>query len=121
MCVTKSDWYHGAGVALACQFRFLVWFTAEKLESQGVWPGYCTSLYSSNLFTSCIDVLKNAKVTEVASEAIVNIRTVKAFAMEEHEKNLFRQECHNARKYYVKLGYGIAIFQGLSNLVLNGN
>uniref|UniRef100_U3K0W9 ATP binding cassette subfamily B member 8 n=1 Tax=Ficedula albicollis TaxID=59894 RepID=U3K0W9_FICAL len=58
-----------------------------------------------------------AKATVVADEALGNVRTVRAFAMEEQ---LFCAEVDRAGCLSEQLGLGIAAFQGLSNLALNG-
>lgn len=63
---------------------------------------------------------QNAKVTLVAEEAIGNIRTVRAFAMEDLEKNILEEQAELCRIYNVRLGEGIAIFQAGTNLFLNG-
>ncbi|NXS36826.1 ABCB8 protein, partial [Pomatostomus ruficeps] len=56
----------------------------------------------------------------VADEALGNVRTVRAFAMEEQQAGLFSAEVDRARHLSEQLGLGIAAFQGLSNLALNG-
>ncbi|XP_076620703.1 mitochondrial potassium channel ATP-binding subunit isoform X2 [Colletes latitarsis] len=61
-----------------------------------------------------------AKSTAVCEEAIQNIRTVKAFAAEEKETEMFSKEVELGSKLYEKLGFGIGIFQGGTNLFLNG-
>ncbi|NWX67214.1 ABCB8 protein, partial [Promerops cafer] len=61
-----------------------------------------------------------AKATVVADEALGNVRTVRAFAMEEQQAELFRAEVDRAGRLSEQLGLGIAAFQGLSNLALNG-
>ncbi|NWH88332.1 ABCB8 protein, partial [Aegithalos caudatus] len=61
-----------------------------------------------------------AKATVVADEALGNVRTVRAFAMEEQQAGLFRAEVDRAGCLSEQLGLGIAAFQGLSNLALNG-
>ncbi|NWY43912.1 ABCB8 protein, partial [Sylvia atricapilla] len=58
-----------------------------------------------------------AKATVVADEALGNVRTVRAFAMEEQQAG---QEVDRAGQLSEQLGLGIAAFQGLSNLALNG-
>ncbi|NXG14454.1 ABCB8 protein, partial [Grallaria varia] len=58
-----------------------------------------------------------AKATVVADEALGNVRTVRAFAMEEQ---LFCAEVDRSGRLSERLGLGIAAFQGLSNLALNG-
>ncbi|NWS31153.1 ABCB8 protein, partial [Polioptila caerulea] len=64
--------------------------------------------------------LQVAKATVVADEALGNVRTVRAFAMEEQQAGLFRAEVDRAGRLSEQLGLGIAAFQGLSNLALNG-
>ncbi|NXU08840.1 ABCB8 protein, partial [Pardalotus punctatus] len=61
-----------------------------------------------------------AKATVVADEALGNVRTVRAFAMEEQQAGLFCAEVDRAGCLSERLGLGIAAFQGLSNLALNG-
>lgn len=60
------------------------------------------------------------KTTAVADEAVGNIRTVRAFAMEECETNLFDQEAVEAMVLNQKLGLGVGLFQAGTNLFLNG-
>lgn len=60
------------------------------------------------------------KATAVADEAVSNIRTVRAFAMEDSEKELFDAEAEYAMILNQKLGYGIGLFQGGANMFLNG-
>nr|QST14983.1 ABCB8 protein [Diaphanosoma celebensis] len=61
-----------------------------------------------------------ARATEVCDEAIGNIRTVRAFAMESQEEQLYSQEVEKAAKMQEKLGLGIGLFQAGANLFLNG-
>nr|XP_048697958.1 mitochondrial potassium channel ATP-binding subunit isoform X2 [Caretta caretta] len=61
-----------------------------------------------------------AKATGVADEALGNVRTVRAFAMEDTEVALYCHEVDQSSRLNEKLGRGIAVFQGLSNMVLNG-
>ncbi|XP_074841486.1 mitochondrial potassium channel ATP-binding subunit [Carettochelys insculpta] len=61
-----------------------------------------------------------AKATAVADEALGNVRTVRAFAMEDREVALYSREVEQSSWLSEKLGLGIAVFQGLSNMVLNG-
>lgn len=49
-----------------------------------------------------------------------NIRTVRAFAMEDLEEELFDAEAELAMEYNQKLGFGIGLFQAGTNLFLNG-
>ncbi|KAJ8926034.1 hypothetical protein NQ315_009889 [Exocentrus adspersus] len=60
------------------------------------------------------------KTTAVADEAVGNIRTVRAFAMEDQELELFENEADLARVLNERLGFGIGLFQGGTNLFLNG-
>uniref|UniRef100_A0A1A8IT91 ATP-binding cassette, sub-family B (MDR/TAP), member 8 n=1 Tax=Nothobranchius kuhntae TaxID=321403 RepID=A0A1A8IT91_NOTKU len=60
-----------------------------------------------------------AKATGVADEALGNVRTVKAFAMEERELQSYAYEVDKSCEMNENLGTGIAIFQGLSNMALN--
>ncbi|XP_035027156.1 mitochondrial potassium channel ATP-binding subunit [Hippoglossus stenolepis] len=60
-----------------------------------------------------------AKATGVADEALGNVRTVKAFAMEERELQLYSYEVDKSCEMNENLGAGIAVFQGLSNIALN--
>ncbi|XP_048729281.2 mitochondrial potassium channel ATP-binding subunit-like [Ostrea edulis] len=61
-----------------------------------------------------------AKSTAVADEAIGNVRTVRAFAMETKENELYSQQVELSRRMNINLGLGIGAFQGLSNMALNG-
>ncbi|TRY90240.1 hypothetical protein DNTS_005102 [Danionella cerebrum] len=60
-----------------------------------------------------------SKATGVADEALGNVRTVRAFAMEDRELELYAAEVHKSAAMNETLGTGIALFQGLSNIVLN--
>jgi ATP-binding cassette subfamily B (MDR/TAP) protein 8 len=60
-----------------------------------------------------------AKSTAVADEAVNNVRTVRAFAMEDAEIEMFTEELTKAKDLNVKLSLGIGVFQGLSNLFIN--
>ena len=61
-----------------------------------------------------------AKSTAIADEAINNVRTVRAFAMEDAEIEMFGEEIDKAKYLNTKLSVGIGLFQGLSNLFING-
>ena len=61
-----------------------------------------------------------AVATTVAEEALSNVRTVRAFAMEDHEVDLYTKELQTSQRYNERLGLGIAGFQALSNIALNG-
>ncbi|ODM93262.1 ATP-binding cassette sub-family B member 8, mitochondrial [Orchesella cincta] len=55
-----------------------------------------------------------------AEEALSNIRTVKTFAMEEQELLKYRIAIKELQRLNIDLGAGIGLFQGGSNLFLNG-
>ncbi|XP_017024317.1 mitochondrial potassium channel ATP-binding subunit [Drosophila kikkawai] len=59
------------------------------------------------------------RATGVCEEALANIRTVRSSACEYREMQLFETETNEAAKLAQELGYGIAIFQGLTNFFLN--
>jgi len=61
-----------------------------------------------------------ATAMSVADEAIGNVRTVRAFAMEPKEIGWYSSEVNRAKRLSELLGVGIAAFQGLSNLAING-
>uniref|UniRef100_A0AC34RIQ6 ATP-binding cassette sub-family B member 8, mitochondrial n=1 Tax=Panagrolaimus sp. JU765 TaxID=591449 RepID=A0AC34RIQ6_9BILA len=63
---------------------------------------------------------QNALASNVAEEAIQNIRTVKAFAAEDSEVELYKTEVEKARIMSERLGAGIGIFQAGTNIFLNG-
>uniref|UniRef100_A0A0N5B7B5 Mitochondrial potassium channel ATP-binding subunit n=1 Tax=Strongyloides papillosus TaxID=174720 RepID=A0A0N5B7B5_STREA len=63
---------------------------------------------------------QNGKVSSVATEALGNIRTVKAFAMEDITIKNYKNELEKNQSLNIKLGGGIGIFQGATNLFLNG-
>ena len=58
--------------------------------------------------------------TGVADEALSNVRTVRAFAMEDREIELYREQLVKSQWYNERLGTGIAAFQALSNIAING-
>nr|XP_032519933.1 mitochondrial potassium channel ATP-binding subunit-like [Danaus plexippus plexippus] len=60
------------------------------------------------------------KTTLVAEEAISNIKTVRAFAGEDNEARMFRDECNAAAELSMELGLGVGLFQAGTNLFLNG-
>ncbi|CAH0391410.1 unnamed protein product [Bemisia tabaci] len=63
---------------------------------------------------------KSAEVTTLSEEAITNIRTVRAFAMESQECKLYDEKLQEVADLQIRLGLGIGLFQGGSNLFLNG-
>lgn len=60
------------------------------------------------------------KATLVAEEAISNIRTVRAFAGEKNESQIFATECEKVADLNMELGLGVGLFQAGTNLFLNG-
>ncbi|CAI8029963.1 Mitochondrial potassium channel ATP-binding subunit [Geodia barretti] len=58
--------------------------------------------------------------TCVAQEALSNVRTVRAFAMEDYEVDLYSRDLRTSQSYNERLGFGIAAFQALSNITVNG-
>ncbi|XP_075981398.1 mitochondrial potassium channel ATP-binding subunit [Anticarsia gemmatalis] len=60
------------------------------------------------------------KATLLAEEAISNVRTVRAFAGEKNEAQMFAHECDKAAELSMELGLGIGLFQAGTNLFLNG-
>uniref|UniRef100_A0A8C5SEP4 Mitochondrial potassium channel ATP-binding subunit n=1 Tax=Laticauda laticaudata TaxID=8630 RepID=A0A8C5SEP4_LATLA len=60
-----------------------------------------------------------SKATAVANEALGNVRTVRAFAMEPKELQEYATEVDISSRLNMNLGLGIAFFQGLSNMALN--
>lgn len=83
-------------------------------------------LASGTMFGSFLRVLsrkaqeQTARAAGVADEALSNIRTVRSFAMEDAEAELFKREVDKAEHLHTRLGIGIGCFQGLTNLSLNG-
>lgn len=61
------------------------------------------------------------RATSVCEEALSNIRTVRSSACEYTEVGLFERETNHAAELSQKLGIGIAVFQALTNLFLNGS
>jgi len=61
-----------------------------------------------------------SRATGVADEAIGNVRTVRAFAMENKEMHMYDTEVEEAARLNKQLGFGIGVFQALSNFALNG-
>ncbi|KAF7270170.1 hypothetical protein GWI33_016860 [Rhynchophorus ferrugineus] len=60
------------------------------------------------------------KTTAVADEAIGNIRTVRSFAMEDQEGDLYVKEAERTMVLNEALGFGIGLFQAGTNLFING-
>uniref|UniRef100_A0A8D9BQR2 ATP-binding cassette sub-family B member 8, mitochondrial n=1 Tax=Cacopsylla melanoneura TaxID=428564 RepID=A0A8D9BQR2_9HEMI len=61
-----------------------------------------------------------AKAVTIGEEAISNIRTVRAFAMEPYESELFSEQVSKACDLHESLGLGVGLFQAGTNLFLNG-
>lgn len=64
--------------------------------------------------------VQSERATMVCEEALSNIRTVRSNAAEFAEIRLFEVETDAAAEYSQRLGVGIAVFQALTNLCLNG-
>ena len=60
------------------------------------------------------------RATSVCEEALSNIRTVRSSACEYAEIDLFERETNEAANISQQLGVGVAVFQALTNLFLNG-
>ena len=58
--------------------------------------------------------------SSVCQEALSNIRTVRAAASENIEMAHFEKESNECSNLSQQLGFGIALFQALTNLFLNG-
>lgn len=63
---------------------------------------------------------QSEKATTICEEAISNIRTVRSSGAEFGEMEIFKNETDKAADLAQSLGVGIAIFQGFTNLFLNG-
>lgn len=63
---------------------------------------------------------QSERATSVCEEALSNVRTVRSSACEYSEMELFERETDEAARLAQELGYGIAVFQGLTNFFLNG-
>ena len=61
-----------------------------------------------------------AVATGVADEALSNVRTVRAFATESREAELYSGQLSLSQWCNERLGIGIATFQALSNVAING-
>ncbi|CAI4227973.1 unnamed protein product [Auanema sp. JU1783] len=63
---------------------------------------------------------QSAIAASVSDEALSNISTVRSFAMEVQETNLYKREVNRARFMNELLAIGIGAFQGTTNFFLNG-
>lgn len=85
-----------------------------------------TGVLIGSLFGASLRILskksqiQSEKATAVCEEALSNIRTVRASACEMTEVELFSKETEHAAILSQQLGTGIAAFQALTNLFLNG-
>ncbi|XP_022646092.1 ATP-binding cassette sub-family B member 8, mitochondrial-like isoform X2 [Varroa destructor] len=66
------------------------------------------------------NIVQMAHAIGVADEAVANIRTVRAFAMEDIEQSHFSNELMRAEYLNVRTGFWIGGFQALSNIAMNG-
>lgn len=63
---------------------------------------------------------QSERATSVCEEALSNIRTVRSSACEYSEMDLFDRETEKSAELAQQLGYGIAVFQSITNFLLNG-
>lgn len=63
---------------------------------------------------------QSERATSVCEEALSNIRTVRSSACEYSEMDLFDRETQKSAELAQQLGYGIAVFQSITNFLLNG-
>nr|CAD7446378.1 unnamed protein product [Timema bartmani] len=75
------------------------WLVAQKIVEGGPGPG------------ALILATDSARAAALGEEVISNIRTVRACAMEEHERQLFAAETDKASRLNQRLGLGIGLFQ----------
>nr|CAD7400173.1 unnamed protein product [Timema cristinae] len=108
------------------------WLIAQKIVEGGPGPVVAGSVQCNNmlitlvwlvkretkLFTTCTSHTvgacacpQSARATALGEEAISNIRTVRACAMEGHERQLFAAETDKASRLNQRLGLGIGLFQ----------
>lgn len=83
-----------------------------------VFTGYLIGKILRQISKECQD--QAAKLNAIANEVISSMRTIKACAMEDKEIKIFDNEVKELSNLNKKLGVGIAIFQGLTNVALNG-
>ncbi len=62
---------------------------------------------------------QTAAAMAVGEEGISNVRTVRSFAMEDHEMERYSKEVEKSRGYNELLGFGIGLFQSGTVLFLN--
>ncbi|KAH8420469.1 hypothetical protein KR009_010681, partial [Drosophila setifemur] len=84
----------------------------------------CVVMFMTYLGRKLRSLSKNSqaqaeRATGVCEEALANIRTVRSSACEYREMQLFEGETNEAARLAQELGYGIAVFQGLTNFFLN--
>ena len=63
---------------------------------------------------------QSAKCSAIATEVISSVRTIKSCSMEQMQVDVYRGEIEKLSALNQRLGAGISIFQGLSNVGLNG-
>jgi len=69
---------------------------------------------------SKISQQKSAEATAKANEVLSNFKTVRSFANEDYELDEYSKLVNQSCNMSQKLGFGIGIFHGLSNIALNG-
>lgn len=117
---------HMAAIALAsvpCVVMFMTYLgkklraLSKSSQAQVSWP--LNTFNTSLMLPLSLSLLQAERATGVCEEALSNIRTVRSSACEYREMQLFEQETNEAARLAENLGYGIAIFQGLTNFFLN--
>lgn len=117
---------HMAAIALAsvpCVVMFMTYLgkklraLSKSSQAQVSWP--LNTFNTSLMLPLYLSLLQAERATGVCEEALSNIRTVRSSACEYREMQLFEQETNEAARLAENLGYGIAIFQGLTNFFLN--
>ena len=73
----------------------------------------------SKIFEPRAILTVTSRAVSMADESLGNVRTVRAFAMEDQQTALFEAEANKSEYALWKLGAGISLFQGASNFVLN--
>lgn len=107
----------GGGISL---FLISPKMSAIALFSVPIAVGFMSLLGRTLRSLSQKSQMQAERATSVSEEALSNIRTVRSCACEYSEVDLFRRETNAAAELSQRLGVGIAVFQALTNLFLNG-
>ncbi|CAD6186229.1 unnamed protein product [Caenorhabditis auriculariae] len=108
---------------LGCIGSLVTLSAKMTLYTVAVVPGI---ILMGSIFGAALRVLsrkaqaQSAAAAATADEAFGNIRTVRAFAMEKQEEKLFEEELRKSCQLQEQLGFGVGMFQGATNLFLNG-